>query len=214
MDSHRLPDTTPNRLEEAFALHLPALRALPADKVAKPKLDIAAAGAPLLGYLPRYLALVAELAALPCTNTKLIEELPRRAMAMVQAYANWLRSTSPTVPLPQLLERGGQVRKIMLDSAPGLLVLDLLDAQAIADIQRGNGYQDTAMDLLALAGLYRDWASLSRANSRRVRARDPRSSPRRARHVQLLPRGSRSRRRGGNACGRGSPGGSVTAAKL
>jgi hypothetical protein len=150
-----MPDTSPDRLREALAQHLPALRAIPAEKLIKPRLDIAAAGSKLLGHLPRYQALLPQLLALSHTNKGLIEELPTRAMAMVQAQAEYLIASTPPSDFPDLLARATLVRKQLLDSAPGLVAFNLLDGPGIEAVRKGSGHLDVAMDLLALAGIYR-----------------------------------------------------------
>lgn len=152
-----MPDTSPNRLREALEHHLPALRAIPAEKRVKPRLDLASAGAKLLGHLPRYEALLPELRALSHTNKTLIEELPTRAMAMIQAHAAYLSAEAPSGggDLAELLTRATLVRKQLLDTAPGLVAFQLLDGPAIEAVRKGSGHLDVAMDLLALAGIYR-----------------------------------------------------------
>jgi hypothetical protein len=149
-----MPDTTTNAMKEAFDRLLPALRAIPADQVKKPKVDLTIAGGRVLAALPRFNKYAADLKALPHTSAQLIDELGDRALAMLWAYSSYRGVPQEPSSLPALFDRGSELRKRLLAAADFLVADGKLPASFVAEVREGSGYADLARDLLALGGLF------------------------------------------------------------
>ena len=154
-----MPEESTVRMNAAYELLLPKLRAIPADRVVKPKVDLQAAAGLVIAALPKLAPYKAALGALPNTSKELVDELEDRAYAMVRAITDARAVLKETLPLPALLERGEIVRTLLLASADILVVYGDIPASFVADVRANSGHLDLASDLLVLGRmLTREWA--------------------------------------------------------
>lgn len=153
-----MPDIDNAKMIQAYERMQPAFRAIPKDRIQKPKVDLTTASGTVLAALPKIEKHKAALLALPHTRKELVEELADRALAMLWAFAGQKTVLKETLPLPALLERGAAVRKTMLLAADVLVNDGNVPQSFVDDVRAGSGHRDLASDLLALGGLvHKQW---------------------------------------------------------
>jgi hypothetical protein len=142
----------------AFAEHEKAIRAVRADQILVPRLDVSRAASVLLAALPRIEAALPALAEAAGPSGPLVLELPSRTLALVHAEA--LHAISPpsstaTALLPEARHlRGHLLRHARLHAAPRPLP-GPIPASVLAALGRPRGARNVGMSLLELAALYR-----------------------------------------------------------
>ncbi|WP_437747018.1 hypothetical protein WMF39_19545 [Sorangium sp. So ce1504] len=109
----------------------------------------------MLGVLPGLLALRSAIAErLPTHELASLDRLEAYALAAWYAHLAWLSSGGAENALKPLLAEAAPLRENLLSDAEALARRGLLDADTVAEIRAGQGYIDTANDLVALSALF------------------------------------------------------------
>jgi hypothetical protein len=155
-----MPDIDESELTKAFEKMLPALRAMPAERVQKPRVSLQAAGGLILGTYPLLSPHLAALRALPNTSAVAVDELRDRALAMMRADADYRSTLENESEIAPLLARAADVRRQMLQACDYVSALGKLPASFAESVREGSGNQEIASDLGVLGRLFdRDWAT-------------------------------------------------------
>ncbi|WP_437978567.1 hypothetical protein WMF11_19600 [Sorangium sp. So ce295] len=145
----------PPQAAAAFDKTLPEIEALSADRLIAINLDIPRIVSQVLGVLPGLLALRSAIAErLPTHEIASLDRLEAYALAAWYAHLAWLSSGGAENALKPLLAEAAPLRENLLSDAETLARRGLLDADTVAEIRAGQGYIDTANDLVALSALF------------------------------------------------------------
>ncbi|WP_437909928.1 hypothetical protein WME95_19855 [Sorangium sp. So ce327] len=145
----------PPQAAAAFDETLPEIEALSADRLIAINLDIPRVVSQVLGVLPGLLALRSAIAErLPTHELASLDRLETYALAAWYAHLAWLSSGGAENALKPLLAEAAPLRENLLSDAEALARRGLLDADTVAEIRAGQGYIDTANDLVALSALF------------------------------------------------------------
>ncbi|WP_437900619.1 hypothetical protein [Sorangium sp. So ce124] len=145
----------PPQAAAAFDKTLSEIEALGPDRLIAINLDIPRVVSQVLGVLPGILALRPAIAErLPQHDVALLDRLETYALAAWYAHLAWLSSGVAENALKPLLAEAAPLRENLLSDAEALARRGLLDADTVAEIRAGQGYIDTANDLVALSALF------------------------------------------------------------
>ncbi|WP_437538186.1 hypothetical protein WME79_19780 [Sorangium sp. So ce726] len=145
----------PPQAAAAFDKTLSEIEALSTDRLIAINLDIPRVVSQVLGVLPGILALRPAIAGhLPQHDVALLDRLETYALAAWYAHLAWLSSGGAENSLKPLLAEAAPLRENLLSDAEALVRRGLLDADTVAEIRAGQGYIDTANDLVALSALF------------------------------------------------------------
>jgi hypothetical protein len=152
-----------SRYHDDYALHLPAMKAIPADRVMRPNLDIPSAAATTLAALTRLKALEDQMiAALPAKKAVILE-LGSRTRAMLQAHADYTSATTPPEPLPSLIARADEVRERFYFAGQALVAFGSIPVGVVPPIKTVPTHKGLAMDIFTLTTLFRrHWEAVER----------------------------------------------------
>jgi hypothetical protein len=154
-----MPTIDPTEMSQAYEKALPVLRAIPAEHVRKPRLDLNAAAGLVLAAYPKLEPLLGALAKLDTVAPALVNELRERTLVLMRAnaiYASTLRE-EPTVTA--LLGEAVSVRRDLLNACDFLVQRGALGADFVAKVRAGSGYKDLSDDVTVLGNLFdREWA--------------------------------------------------------
>lgn len=150
------------RLREAFERVLPELRALPEEAVRKINVDVPTAVATILGALPKIRAVRPQIEEqLPQHDLAEFDRLEEYTLALAYAHGAYLAASQPAHSIEEINAEAMRLREVMLADANVLIVRGIFDKTRVAEIRLGNGYRDTAFDLVALVNLYRSkWSEI------------------------------------------------------
>ncbi|WP_441286620.1 hypothetical protein ACSRUE_30355 [Sorangium sp. KYC3313] len=145
----------PPQAAAAFDETLPEIEALSPDRLIAINLDIPRVVSQVLGVLPGLLALRSAIAErLPTHELASLDRLETYALAAWYAHLAWLSSGGAENALKPLLAEAAPLRENLLSDAEALARRGLLDGDTVAEIRAGQGYIDTANDLVALSALF------------------------------------------------------------
>lgn len=138
------------------------LKAMPSERSRHINVYVPAAGAIVLGALPRLLTLRDAMLALPDNPVAALDRLRDCTLAVLYAHALTLPRDEGATRVRALLEEATPMRERLLSGAELLVRYELVDATLVAAIRRGTGHLDTAQDLSALAALFQSvWPQVS-----------------------------------------------------
>jgi len=150
-----VPATGP-LFREAFEKHLPAMMAIPADKLMNINLDIPSAVTAVLGAWGDLKAMRSQLAhELPSFDLASFDALEEYAMAMGHAHLEHLSSSPSSEALVALHGRAQELRDLFLTDTQALVRRGLVQAQQVAEYKGLSGYKNVAFELLGLVGVLR-----------------------------------------------------------
>ncbi|XXT20112.1 hypothetical protein WME94_00915 [Sorangium sp. So ce429] len=126
-------------------------------------LDVPRVVSQVLGVSPGLVALRPAIAEhLPTFEVALVDRLETYALAAWYAHLLSLSSGDVESALKPLLAEAAPLRENLLGDAEALARRGLLDAETVADIRAGQGYIDTANDLVALSALFSaSWSEIA-----------------------------------------------------
>lgn len=138
------------------------LDAMGAEEVMHIRVDISRAVATALGAWPRIRELRPRLVEeLPSFPRRLFDGLETYALAALYAHLSATAELADDT-LKELVAEATPLRDILLIAAEALAHRGHLDATRVAEIRSGQGYLDTANDLIALGGLYAEaWPTVA-----------------------------------------------------
>lgn len=149
----------PAKSAGALAKVKPEMAALAAADVASINIDIPQAVSVVLGVAPHLGSLRAQIVkALPEHPIHTFDNLETYALAVYHAHILSLPPETAEDRVAALLEEATPLRENLLGDAEALARRGLLDADAVAEIRKGQGNVDKANDLVALSALFtRHW---------------------------------------------------------
>ncbi|XXT24742.1 hypothetical protein WME94_24740 [Sorangium sp. So ce429] len=155
--------SAPPQAAAAFDKALPEIEALSPDRLIPVNLDVPRVVSQVLGVLPGLRALRADVAEhLPTFDIARLDRIETYALAAWYAHLLSLSSGDVENALKPLLAEAAPLRENLLGDAEALARRGLLDAEAVADIRAGQGYIDTANDLVALSALFSaSWSEIA-----------------------------------------------------
>ncbi|MFO7178092.1 MAG: hypothetical protein DIU78_005250 [Pseudomonadota bacterium] len=150
------------RLREAFERVLPELRALPEEALRKVTVDVPTAVATILGAIPKIRELREQIQEeLPKHDLARFDRLEEYTLALAYAHGAYIAASRPPRSIDDINAEAMRLRELLLADAAVLVLRGLFDKARIAEIRLGNGYRDTAFDLVALVSLYRSrWSEI------------------------------------------------------
>ncbi|WP_437516454.1 hypothetical protein [Sorangium sp. So ce1099] len=155
--------SAPPQAAAAFDKALAEIEALSPDRLIPVNLDVPRVVSQVLGVSPGLLGLRPAIAEhLPTFEIALLDRLETYALAAWYAHLLSLSSGDVESALKPLLAEAAPLRENLLGDAEALARRGLLDAEAVADIRAGQGYIDTANDLVALSALFSaSWSEIA-----------------------------------------------------
>jgi hypothetical protein len=117
--------------------------------------DVPSAVTRALGVLPDLRARRDAIAQLPDFDLARFDRLESYARAAGYAHAVYLATSQPAESLPTLHAAALTARDTLLVGAEALASKELLSRDRLAEIRAGQGYRDTAMDLIGLVAMFR-----------------------------------------------------------
>jgi hypothetical protein len=141
----------------AYERHLPAARALAAERVLPYRIDPDLAIINVKGAMAVVETFRTDIAwHLPRISVDELEALPSLALA-VKMSALLAQSTFPTGASPSdMIAEGWALRATLMPVVAGLAAIGAIAPQEYANIMRGRGPRDMAEDCVALSRLFRD----------------------------------------------------------
>lgn len=146
---------SPESAAQAYQSVLAEIEAVPDDALRPIIVDIPMACALGLGAAELIGPLRAEITALPGIEVASVAKLRTYALAALFANAVYTNSLNDQA-FKKVLEEAGPLREALLVGAEALAHRGLLPVSRVAEIRAGQGHQDTADDLIALAALFRE----------------------------------------------------------
>lgn len=147
----------------AYAKFLPEAMKLPHSQVVAARLDPQLAFGNVQAATAAVRPELARIAReLPAVSTQDLESLPDLAAALLHACERAALKPVKAEVLAQKLAALHALREPMLLIAEGLALLAMLPKERVAQIRAGSGPFDAAQDGVALAALYREYASALR----------------------------------------------------
>ncbi|WP_437654767.1 hypothetical protein [Sorangium sp. So ce1182] len=155
--------SAPPQAAAAFDKVLAEIEALSPDRLIPVNLDVPRVVSQVLGVSPGLVALRPAIAEhLPTFDVALVDRLETYALAAWYAHLLSLSSGDVESALKPLLAEAAPLREDLLGDAEALARRGLLDAETVADIRAGQGYIDTANDLVALSALFSaSWSEIA-----------------------------------------------------
>lgn len=151
------------RFRDAFERRVPEIRAVPEGELLAITLDIPAAVATVLGAWPEIRKLRPEIERqLPAFDLAIFDRLESCALALGHAQTAYQTATEPPASLVELADEATKTRELLLAEVRTLILRELIDAKAIAELKGTTGYKNIAFDLFALSNvLKKNWAKVS-----------------------------------------------------
>ncbi|XYI04300.1 hypothetical protein ACMHYB_00915 [Sorangium sp. So ce1128] len=155
--------SAPPQAAAAFDKVLAEIEALSPDRLIPVNLDVPRVVSQVLGVSPGLVALRPAIAEhLPTFDVARLDRLDTYALAAWYAHLLSLSSGDVESALKPLLAEAAPLRENLLGDAEALARRGLLDAETVADIRAGQGYIDTANDLVALSALFSaSWSEIA-----------------------------------------------------
>lgn len=139
----------------AFARMEPAIRAMMGEDLAMPRFDASRACSIAMGTAQRIKPFhEAILEGCKLTDIRVVDELNDMALAAWHTYLMDDRGLEADSVVPALLEEARPLREKLLRAAELLAHFELADAERVAEIRSGSGWDDLAADLVQLAALF------------------------------------------------------------
>jgi hypothetical protein len=156
------PAPAPAHAAEAFALLRDEILAIPEAELLPLNLDVQRAAGRGALAAERIAPLMPELRQLLGLDVPRVERLGLYALALHHAHDLATEAGAGQLTLQRLLEEAVPVREDMLRSAELLAHFGVFSAERVAAIRSGQGYADTADDVIALGRLFlEEWALAS-----------------------------------------------------
>lgn len=151
------------RLREALERVRPEMAALDASKLKPINLDIQSATATVRGSLAEILLVRPQIVAqVPGFDISQLDKLETYALALLQANATHLVSTSPPEALASLAEEGAKLRTTLLSDATALANRRIINDASLDNLKGPVGYRNLSSDILSLATLLRgNWSVIA-----------------------------------------------------
>jgi hypothetical protein len=131
------------------------MRAIPADRVMRPNLDIPSAVATTLASLAKLKPLEEAMVTLLPAKKAAILELGSRARAMLQAHADHTSATTPPEPLPSLIARADEMRDRFFKAGQALIAFGSIPVGVLPPIKTVPTNKGLATDIFTLTTLFR-----------------------------------------------------------
>jgi len=149
------------RFRDAYQTLLEEMRAVPADKLMIVNLDIPTAVTTVLGALPQIRAMRAQVMAMPQMDIARFDKLEAYTLAVGYANSLYLAASQPSESLEDLAAEGVTMRDLLVAEATTLSQRRLIDGQRLKELKGANGYRNLAVDLFTLAAMVREvWPTL------------------------------------------------------
>lgn len=151
------------RLREALDRVRPEMAALGESKTKPINLDIQSATATVRGSLAEIMLMRPQIVAqVPGVDISQLDNLETYALALLQANATHLVSTSPPEALAGLAEEGTKLRATLLSDATALANRGIINNASLDNLKGPMGYRNLSSDILALATLLRsNWSAIA-----------------------------------------------------
>jgi len=116
----------------------------------------------MFAYIPKIQSLREQIVEqMPHHPIALHDKLPQYVLGFLYAYQQWQLATSDTEQFEKLMAEGTELRRLMLDWAPTLVLWKVMQQAELDAITAGAGHTDTADDLVTLGRLNVDrWRQL------------------------------------------------------
>lgn len=142
----------------AYEAHLPAAKALPAERVLEFRVDPAVA----IINVNHAMKLVAERKAeimqhLPRISMSELEGLPGLAMAVTWSAIRVQNAIGDGIAASDMVAEGWQIRATLMPVVAGLARVGAIPQEVHDNIVRGRGARDMAADCVALSHVFRDY---------------------------------------------------------
>jgi hypothetical protein len=151
-----------SRFSAAFERVRAEILEVPVSALTFINIDVAHAVTIVLGALPAIVEHRAQIKELPGFDVKQLDKLEDYALAVLDAHSARQIDAAPDGRLPELNQEGSALRTLLYQDAQTLANRRLIDANRLAEVKLGVGYETLAVDLLSLAKLLREaWTKIA-----------------------------------------------------
>jgi hypothetical protein len=147
--------TTHNRPLEAYERHLPEMKALPAEQVLVPNVDIASVTALVFGVLPNLAPFREAFRELKEVRVDAIDRVEGLFLALWQAESDFQAVYEPPSAVAGIAAEASLLREKLVAVVDALVAFDLAPRSAVPDRKGGKSYEYLAREVDALASLLR-----------------------------------------------------------